>query len=178
MLSKKTFKSAMLGLSELFPEVELTKSRMELYYNALKDMSDDNFNKSIGMLLQKKTFNKFPLPGEIYTQLQQGGDDQAVLAYQELRKAFAIGRYESISFEDPTINDVVNALGGWVKVCDTPIPDQKWLEKDFIKLYKVYVNREPKIKYLAGIKELRNPTKPEVVTIKTNKKELLIENKS
>lgn len=67
-------------------------------------------------------------------------DDRAILAWDVFQKAVvAHGSYATVDFDDPAINATVRSLGGWVACCDkTPEDFDKWLRKDFERVYRSY----------------------------------------
>ena len=66
-------------------------------------------------------------------------DVRATKAWLTVKMAVPVwGAYRSVSFDDPLVNAVVRALGGWVQVCETPSGEKTdtWLRKNFETTYK------------------------------------------
>jgi hypothetical protein len=137
---KAAFTVYLAGLAEIF-DVSLSKMRIDLYFEALKDLPIEQFVLACNYHTQTGKF--FPKPSELREALNGRSSDRAVLAFEEMRAAVrSIGAYKSVSFTDKTTMAVIQAFGGWLKVCDTPSGEWKWLEKDFIKAYEAMQGRE------------------------------------
>ena len=66
-------------------------------------------------------------------------DARALMAWNEAKAAIHdVGNYQSVTFADPIIMQIIRTWGGWEKWGDWPTEETKWKEKDFIHQYKVY----------------------------------------
>ena len=63
MLNKDTFKEMFLLMSEIY-EKKFSDGVIKLYYEIVKDMQDEQFEKSIKEILSNRVFNNFPKPAE------------------------------------------------------------------------------------------------------------------
>lgn len=136
MLNKTLFSKEFLTLCEM---VEKTPSEglTSMYYEALKNLSDDDFKRAVSTVISSKTFNKLPMPGELLSAVNGNPEDAALLALEKVEKAIReIGAYDTVIFDDPVIHAVIEALEGWEKICHMPLDEWKWVRKDFIKLYQ------------------------------------------
>lgn len=131
---KKEFFKIIAGLGEMFGKT-ISDTLYELYWQALKDLSFEDFNKTANSLGQTTKF--FPKPVEFRDQVLPDIAAQASLAYAKLEKAFTqAGVYKTVVFDDPVIHAVVENLGGWVSYCNLPDEELKWYRKDFEKKYQ------------------------------------------
>jgi hypothetical protein len=154
------FEQAMLVLNETFGDSNkpLSDLKMKLYFEALKDLTIEQLHNAVLVLANTKTMHIFPTPAEIREAIKGNAQDQAMIALGQLKHAMeTIGGYKSVSFEDKTIMAVVQAMGGWTKLCETPYDEWKWLEKDFVKIYQAYSVRDvPAPEKLTGIVDHQN----------------------
>jgi len=135
MLDRKVFLKGFAGLCELFDR-KMTKLLAETYYNAVKNLTEEEFNMAIDRLIARSTFSRLPLPGEFLKNVHGEDEDMALRALQTLSETISrVGAYRSISFADKTLQHVINSLGGWVQVCSIPVDEWKWFKRDFLKLY-------------------------------------------
>ena len=86
--------------------------------------------------------------------------DRPLAAWQAVRAAISkVGGYLSPDFDDPAINAVVRALGGWPSVCDTPTDEMQWLERRFCSTYTALAGSklpDEQTKRLPGLCEIDN----------------------
>lgn len=83
-----------------------------------------------------------PKPADIVRHIDGGKDDRALKAWSRVEKAIRhYGSYVSIVFDDPLIHVVVNDMGGWIRLCATPIEELPFRATEFAKRYRGYVNR-------------------------------------
>ncbi|MBT9165329.1 MAG: hypothetical protein DDT23_01346 [candidate division WS2 bacterium] len=138
MLSEQKFKEGMAILCETFDR-KLSDLLLKGYEMVLKDLSDAEFEKAIGVCLSSNTFHKLPLPAEILEAARGNIEEKALLALNRLEDAIKkYGHYRSIVFEDKIIHMVVQAMDGWQEICLLPLDEWKWKRKEFVELYKVF----------------------------------------
>ena len=139
MLNKKVFTSSFIGLCELF-EREATESLGGMYYDQLKDMSDDEFRSAINKVCQSVTFHKMPLPAEIRQSAFGKLEDRATLALVKVERAVReVGGYSTIIFDDPIIHKVISSFdNGWIGICDMTVEEWTWARKDFVRMYQAF----------------------------------------
>jgi hypothetical protein len=136
MLNEKKFNEGMAILCETFQR-EPTKLLLKAYYMALKDMSEIEFEKAIGNLLQGRKYNTLPMPAEIREAGCGSLDDKALIAYDAFTKGKAqTGAYDTVCFEDKNIHAVIMAMGGWQDVCMVTEEEWKFKRREFLDLYK------------------------------------------
>lgn len=124
-------------------ERKATDALLDIYYQALSDLSDDKFKEAISSVVRSKTFHKLPLPGEILDAISSD-ESEALLALQKAEYAISRhGSYSTVRFDDPVIHMVITAMGGWSRFCSpsTYGDDQEWhwKQKEFIQLYNTFL---------------------------------------
>jgi len=135
---REEFDAVIIAMAELFDR-KMSAIQLDLYFEALKDMSLEDFRKSANTVARTCKF--FPKPVEFREQIIVGVDAQATLALDKVQEAFwSAGVYKSVVFDDPVIHAVIDHLGGWVKYCNTPDHELKWWKKDFEKKYSHYAS--------------------------------------
>ncbi|MBT9167424.1 MAG: hypothetical protein DDT19_00762 [Syntrophomonadaceae bacterium] len=138
MVSEQKFKEGMAILCETFDR-KLSEFLLKGYEMVLRDLSDAEFERAIGVCLSSKTFYKLPLPAEILEATRGKTEDKALLALNQLEDAVKRYGYDkSVIFKDKTIHMVVEVLDGWQAICFLSQDEWKWRRKEFVSLYKVF----------------------------------------
>jgi len=157
-MDKKLFLQSLNSLESAFGE-KLGEDRAKIYWDILKSYSDLEIKKAVIRSIRELKF--FPKISEIIEMIEGSIEDEAEIAWLILKEK--IGRYDgyiSVSFpENPIIGSVVEALGGWIKICDTTIKEEKWVKKEFIKLYPIMKKKNNHPEQLPGIFEIENNQK-------------------
>lgn len=74
--------------------------------------------------------------------LQGTHTDRAALAWGKVFEAMsAVGAYQDVVFDDPATHAVVEDLGGWPKVCRTPLDELGYLQHRFTEGHRAYAGR-------------------------------------
>lgn len=149
-MKKEKFTEGMSLLCEVYGKSPSTLF-LKAYWLILKGLTEKEFEKAVIGILDNKTFNSMPTPAEIKDQIR---GDEALEAWLLVCKMISQhGAYMSIIFPDPVIHSVIEAMGGWVQLCQTPTEEMKWKQKDFERLYPMMQgkNRHPEI--ITGIHE-------------------------
>jgi len=136
-----------------------TNQKRELWGKMFKEYSDEKLINAVGEYINKGKF--FPRISDIKEMIEGTLGDEAELAWISLLdKIETIGHYQSASFpEYPAIGAVVEALGGWLSICETTLDEEKWIKKEFIKLYPIMKRRGVFPDRLIGQFELDNGNK-------------------
>lgn len=165
----RRFAAVIATLSECFDK-EISEKKLEVYFEALKELSIEQVEIAASWIMRHRTITgTFPLISEFYQALDQAGghgyiDDQAEIAWRKLLWAIENqGYYASVCFDDQVIHDVVEGLGGWMKIAgDNPdwcVKELKWRQKDFVALYRAIARRNGGTSakpYLVGFFEADN----------------------
>jgi len=136
-MTKGKFKPTFLALCVMFktePTPELTK----LYFDVLSTMTDEEFDSSVKHLMATYKYNTLPKPADILESVKGDPEAQAMFAIEALERAMRDhGAYESVTFQDPILGEIVaNHDGGWIGLCACTLDEWTWIKKDFIKMYK------------------------------------------
>jgi len=154
---------------------------LDMYRNALKEMSDEQFKASMAHIV--KTFRPtsaapFPLPVHFLEGAGVDEESHINLAISTLRTAAVKqGSYRSVDFGDLALHAVISRYGGWSTVCRWSDEDWQLNRKGFKETYIAALrHRERGPDHLAGICEAENGT-ADVVCIATNEVRPAISNK-
>jgi len=133
-----------------------TNQKKELWGEMFKKYSDKQLIKAVGDFLRRGKF--FPRVSDIIESIEGTSADEAELAWIcLLNKIEREDYYKSVSFPDyPAIGAVVKAMGGWIEICDMKIDEEKWVKKEFIKMYPIMKKRGDYPDKLIGQFELDN----------------------
>ena len=108
-------------------------SKQELYWSALKHLTDEQFDAACNRLLRTSRF--FPKPVDFIEDAHGDSDERAhaawLVAWDEVSHT---GAYRTPRFDDPAITAAVLELGGWVAFC-RPTDDETWHRKRFMAAY-------------------------------------------
>ena len=157
-MDKKLFLQSLNSLESAFGE-KVSEDRTKIYWDILKGYSDLNIKKAVIKSIRELKF--FPKVSEIIEMIEGNIEDEAEIAWLILKeKIERHDGYMSVSFpENPVIGSVVEALGGWIRICDTTVKEEKWVKKEFIKLYPIVKGKSSHPERLPGIFELENNQK-------------------
>lgn len=112
---------------------------LSTYYALLKDLDDEQFQRSVSNVLKDRKYTTLPLPADIRESALGKLDDEAVLALAKLERATSTwGAYRSIIFDDPIIHAIVQSFGGWPAVCRMEVDEWKFRRIEFLKVYKAF----------------------------------------
>ena len=154
-MNKKTF-SNVIEILEAGFTVKLSKDTSKIYWDMLNKYDDNIIKKATIKCVKELKF--FPKISEIITAIEGNNTDETELAWISLLdKIERIGHYQSVSFpEYPAIGAVVEALGGWLSICETTFDEEKWVKKEFVKLYPIMKRQGEYPDKLIGQFELDN----------------------
>lgn len=141
-MSKTAIIQQLIIMAEAYG-LPFAEARMEIYADMLSDIPVEKLRSGIVHLVKTRTFaGNLPSVAEIREAVAGEGNDldaRALLAWNEAKAAIHdVGNYQSVTFADPIIMQIIRTWGGWEKWGDWPTEETKWKEKDFIHQYKVY----------------------------------------
>jgi len=161
-LTEKDFISGITILSEMFNNGKsLSEPLQDIYWKALKKYSKEQYEIAIEKIISTYEYNNLPKPADIVKAIDGSIEQQGSIAWMHVVGAIRnIGAYQSVIFDDPIINTVIQKfMGGWITLCQILEKDLHWKEKDFIGNYEMCKNNPafdtPKI--LSGINMSRTP---------------------
>lgn len=133
------FRNLMVGLAATFDR-EADHGFMLGYEIALDDLPIADITRGVARAIRECRF--MPTGAELR---QLAGvvsvESRAALAWDCLKRSVALhGEYASVDFDDPAINATVRNMGGWGRICMTPIGDEfdKWLRQQFERVYCMF----------------------------------------
>lgn len=166
MLNPDLFSAHMTMLGEMYDR-KVSVALMDGYWMVLCDMSDEEFIGSITAILSGRKFASFPKPAEILDFAKPDLESIAMLAWGDVERAiYKAGKYASVSFQDPVVNSVIDAFGGWVWLCSQDVSEMKWVRKEFPKLYEVHSKVETHPTHLIGLSERENGYTKEIAQVR------------
>ncbi len=139
MQKYERFAKNITGLGALFDK-DVPQSLMDLYWETLSDLTDDQFEKACQTAARKLKF--FPRPAELLEMIQDDQEALALTVWEKLNRAIReYGQYRSIEFDDPAISATVESLGGWVAACLWRTDDLPHRRREFLATYQVMSQR-------------------------------------
>jgi len=153
------FKSKMTAMGELYSK-DISDSLLDIYWNALKNISIQDFNKGISLhTVDQDSGRFFPKPANIYGnvtvsqgQYDDNAADSANLAWEQVMLA-ASGRRVDIT--DQKALAAIRSQGGINRIGLTNYDDLVWVKKEFIEAYVMY-GRTPLDELPAHLSEVMN----------------------
>lgn len=141
---------------EQFPDAQLKIHQQMLIED---NIEDEQLINGVKFIIRTRKYNKLPKYAEILEACRGGNiDDIALLACNMVKKAAErAGAYKSVVFPDLRVHFVIDALGGWIKLCRSTEEEWIWLQKEFIAMYKAVMNKPinpPEV--LIGIEDKEN----------------------
>lgn len=128
--------------SEVFG-MKLTDGALTIWLSIFKNYSLSKFKTALQRCVcdTSKSGSFMPKPADVLRHLELSKEDQAMFAWDAVRKAIAsYGSYESVCFDDKTIHAVVEAMGGWERVCALEANAFPFAEKEFVSRYVLLTN--------------------------------------
>lgn len=135
-MNHEEFVRGMTILKEAFPS---RKINAKVYFTALEDLTGPEFLASVLKIVQKtaKLYQDDNLIAMIRENVEGSVRDLAELAWTKARTGIiTAGAYRTVTFDDPVINGVIEAIGGWEKFCGMEISEEPFRKKDFLSLYE------------------------------------------
>jgi len=166
---KRKFGELMITMADVFdPKGTISPFKTEIYFRVLSGKPIEAIERAIIEIIKTRKFHSFPKPAELLELIDGKNEDRAILAWVCVREAIgSIGGYESVAFDDPVINKVIETMSGWVELCNTETKEMTWKQKEFERVYILMDRREHTgyPKSLPGIKARHSSQK--AVEIKT-----------
>ena len=136
-----------------------TNQKRELWGEKFKRYTDKQLINAVGEFIDKGKY--FPRISDIKEIIEGSPEEEALLAWEYFKEKLEDeGSYMSVSFPKyPAIANVIEVLGGWDRIGETDLEEEKWLKIEFIKYYKIMKKRGEHIKELPGIFEIENSNK-------------------
>lgn len=155
------FGEALAGLADYYGK-PLSDGVINLYWQGLQAFEIDQVERAIWQHLQNPDNGQWmPRIADLVRALEGSSQDAAALAWGNVMQAVSrVGMHQSIAFDDPIIHLVIDDLGGWPGLCQTPEREQPFMAKRFEAAYRAYRQRgaalPPHPRHLAGVSEIAN----------------------
>ncbi len=126
----------LLGTAEYFGK-EISKAVIALYLEALQPYSDDEIVGACTTAI--RTLKFFPRVSDFVNIIEGDPESRAAVAWATLIKAMEDhGHYHTVAFKDGAIMSAVNAMGGWMRICEYTYDDLNYRQKEFDRLYRQF----------------------------------------
>jgi len=143
----KDFSVLMAALEEIFSDVPISRERVGLYFNLLKDLKMEQIREGVLKVLMTRKYNGLPKPADIRDAALGAIEDRALLAWNEIiSRSWGM---EYPKFKDPIVKEVLDkAFGGWTAFMNENHPGDR---RHFLDCYRIY-RREKEMKQLMTLK--------------------------
>lgn len=139
---------------------EVSEQLIDIYWQTLKCFKLSNIKQAIAAHVKNPdTGQYFPKPADLVRLIKGSLTTQALQAWTKVHRAILqFGAYQTIAFDDCLIHAIVEDMGGWVKLCLTPLKDLSFkaheFEQRYLSLINKKINNYPK--YCYGIVDVNN----------------------
>ena len=158
--NRAAFAAIMLGVAENYGQT-LTAEGGNLRFKALQAFELADIERAAMSLIANRKYTSMPTVADFLEHLGGGSlDDKAeVEAGKVLQAVSAVGGYQSVVFDDPVTQAVIQqTFGGWARLCrESSLKEEKWWRRDFIHAYGSYARQGISLSgYLPGQCEIDN----------------------
>lgn len=141
----KPFSELIQGVAECYGQ-SLSAQGVALRFVMLEQFDFAEVRKAALSVMATRKYTSMPTPADFLEHLGGGSaEDKAEVEVGKVLSAISShGGYASVVFDDPVTQAViVQAYGGWVKLCEECGRDEpeKWFRKEFAKTWAAY-NRQ------------------------------------
>jgi len=136
--------------------------KKEIFKKIIGEYPEEKIRKMTINLIRVRKYSNFPKVAEMVEIIEGNKEEECELAWICLRKKMEEeGYYNSVKFpEFPAISGVIETWGGWPKVCEDMTEEQeKWIKKEFIKIYPLIKKKGNYPEYNPGYFEITNSRK-------------------
>ena len=163
--TKRQFATAISALLETMGQ-EATEARLNGYWLGLGDLELSQVEAAVAVAI--RTNKRLASPAEIRELATVGNiEARSISAWGDVQRAFPIGHYKHVDFEDQIINAVIRSLGGWPAIFErcNNAENEKWYRIEFLKTYRAYVTsgvNGDACRPLEGLSECSDGIKPPI----------------
>jgi hypothetical protein len=168
---KPEFGARILAIGLMY-EKQITKPVIDLYWSALHDLELVDIDRALQIHMRDPERGRFmPKPADVRFQICRP-EKNSLIAWRQVEDAYCrFNYYQTVQFEDGTINAVIRDMGGWQWFSSQNL-DEPWTQKEFERRYEAYKGQRIELhEPLPGFHELENRNKgfiehvPETVLI-------------
>jgi len=136
---------------------DLSPFTLSLWWQACAGYDLEQVSKALSAhAVDPETGRYPPKIADVVRQLAGTTTDRAEAAWSKAMRAISgVGPWRDVVFDDPVIHAVIDALGGWPKVCSTTVDDLSYLQHRFVTSYKALSKDVPE--YSRVLRGLRSP---------------------
>ncbi|MEE9452682.1 MAG: DUF6475 domain-containing protein [Gammaproteobacteria bacterium] len=138
------FAKLMGGIAALCDK-DFSQVQAEIYWRSLKRFDFADVKRALQAHVDNPDTGQFlPKPADLIRQLEGSSDDKAYQAWSKVVKTIErIGSYDSVVFDDALIHAVLADMGGWIALCTNRTEQLKFLQHEFQKRYRRYLEQVP-----------------------------------
>jgi len=116
---------------------------MKLAFNVLARFELHDVVNAISQHLADPERGRYAVtPADIVARLEQSTTDLTAEYWPKVLQAAArYGRYRSVMFDDPAVNEAIRDIGGWAAICNSTTYDHPRTQKSFAESYARHKQR-------------------------------------
>lgn len=138
---RRAFYAMMTGLFEMYGR-RASPELLEIYFGALKAYGLADLQHAANHHALDPDAGQFmPKPADFVRHIDGSKETRAMRAWTCVERAVRqVGPYASVVFDDPISHRVIEDMGGWIDLCNTPNEkDLEFRANEFGKRYQGYV---------------------------------------
>lgn len=130
------FAKLMTGLGMLYGK-PMNEPLIDIYWHTLLSFDFKSIKEALQAHVKNPDTGQFlPKPADVVRYLEGSSESQALRAWSVVISTVrAVGRYESVVFDDPIIHRVISDMGGWIRLCEISEKDLSYRAHEFEKRY-------------------------------------------
>lgn len=135
---KPAFGALLTGCLQAIYDKPVSAALLEVWFNALAGYPLDELSAAFSRHLTDPDHGQFPpKPADLIRAIDGGGDGRALAAWSKVDQAIRhIGGWRSVCFDDPLIHAGIEAMGGWIKLCETRSDELPYRQQEFAQRYR------------------------------------------
>jgi len=139
---KREFGQVVAGVLAYY-KTEATSMVLDIWWNALRGMELEQVRKALSAHVTDPDRGQFsPKIADIVRVVHGTHADRSLLAWGKVIEAIGTaGPYQNVVFDDPAIHACIEDLGGWPKVCRTPVKEIGYVQHRFCETHRSYTTR-------------------------------------
>lgn len=136
------FGAMLAAVSQVYGR-DLSPGVTAIYWQALRGYELAAVRRAFDRHVKNPDSGQFwPKPADLIRMLDGSTQDAAAVAWAKVVGAIRrVGGYVDVAFDDALIHRIVEEMGGWAKLCDTPEAELPFRMQDFVRLYRGYAGR-------------------------------------
>jgi hypothetical protein len=122
---------------------DASRFTLELWWNACQRFELEQVRRALTAHATDPEHGQFaPKVADLVRQLAGTPEQRAALAWGQVLEAMqAVGAYQDVVFDDPATHAAVEDLGGWPKLCRTPMAELGFVQHRFGQAHRAYTAR-------------------------------------